>query len=146
METASGVLSEELPGSWSSQSRESSNLPLFRHASANGCKLRCSRPYSSISACRPVECVNDSFKDRQKCLARPDRAFLSEENRVFASRPFIFAVQGQCHAVVGQIHGRRYQVVNRGQMSVTVYPVIDDAEVFQMGIAIAKSAIQRDPG
>ena len=83
----------------------------------------------------------DLFEDRFDAGWSASQPGLSQALQFLRSCPFCFAVEGKRHTVIGKIDGCGYKVIDGSESSFAQNIVIDNSEVLQVRIAIAKRAV-----
>ena len=88
--------------------------------------------------------VSYSFQNRRDPSGRAAHSSLPQTLKVFDAWPTGRAIQGESHAVFGQIDRCCHQIVDGSEPRFALNVVIDNAEIFQMRISIPQGAVESD--
>src|SRR5690349_15029115 len=126
--------------------RFSSFLPLKDHLFRNRSELRVVLAVCAYFFRRILQGVPDQFEYFDELSSCTERSPFSEANKILRCRPLVSPVQRQGHSILRDIDTRRYEIVDRSQMCLSHYIVINDSKVLEMCVPIVDRAIQSDQG
>src|SRR5580700_2532019 len=118
--------------------------PFLKHPLSDLLKFRMLLDIKADFFCRVLNRFVEALQNRSDLCGRGARARFAESPQVFRTWPFGRAVQGKGQAVLEQVNGRGHEVVDGRKPCFAQYIVINNCEILQMRVTIAKRAVERN--
>src|ERR1035438_526462 len=119
-------------------------LPLLQHPGASVGKLRMLLRIGVDFSCGLLNRFCDALQSLPDLRGRTAAPGFTELPEFLRRWPPCRAVEGEGQAVLGKVHRRCHEVVDRREPCFALHVVIDDPEILEMRVSIAKRAVKRD--